>query len=176
MTDLQPGTFSFQPVNEWPFSPKFQDFADFLGLSPDRDAKGVNWRYDKKTSDKMQQIYTWGMVKAKSVDHDQIKEAVYSLQKKVGLNWVGKILVDRLWQHTTFDAQYKKEVAKLYKQIETTEKKETKEEVKPQVERPEKLAPAESKPMKKIKQTEQSLKNTMDIPEVKYKPAESQLI
>ena len=160
MTDSLTGFTRFEP-DKWPFSPVFQDFADFLGLSPDKDARGVNWRYDQKTADKMQKIYVWGMVKSKTNDHEKIKEMVYNLQRKIGTNWEGKTLVDRLWQHTMFDTQFKKEVDKLYKQIETNEEKKEEEPVK--VDRPEKGMPAEAKPLKKIEKIERAMRNPIEV-------------
>ena len=157
-------------INEWPFSPAFQDFADFLGLSPDRDAKGINWRYDKKTADKIQKVYIWGMVKAKTNDHEKIKEMVYNLQRKVGINWEGKTLIDRLWQHTMFDTQFKKEVEKLYQQIES---KEEKKEEPIKVERPEKGILAEAKPLKKIEKIERAMRNEIEIKQTPTKEFKS---
>src|SRR3990167_2638520 len=157
--------------DKWPYSPIFQDFADFLGLSAERDAKGMNWRHDQKTIDKIQKIYFWGMVKAQSNDHDKIKEIVYNLQRKVGVNWVGKTLIDRLWQHTIFDTSFKRQIEKLSKQIEANEQKEAKKIEEPvRIERPEKGIPASTKPIKKVKQEHQNFKNTMEIPEIKQKP------
>ena len=157
-------------INEWPFSPAFQDFADFLGLSSDRDAKGINWRYDKKTADKIQKVYIWGMVKAKTNDHEKIKEMVYNLQRKVGVNWEGKTLIDRLWQHTMFDTQFKKEVEKLYQQIES---KEEKKEEPIKVERPEKGILAEAKPLKKIEKIERAMRNEIEIKQTPTKEFKS---
>ena len=154
-------TYTKFEIDKWPFSPAFQDFADFLGLSPDKDSRGINWRYDKKTADKMQKIYVWGMIKAKTNDHEKIKEIVYNLQRKIGTNWEGKTLIDRLWQHTMFDAQFKKEVEKLYEQIETKEEEKKEEPIK--VERPEKGIPAKVKPLKKIEKVERAMRNEMEI-------------
>ena len=91
-------------TDEWPYSPKFQDFADFLGLPADHDAKGVNWRYDDRTAKKIEELYTWGRSKANTNDHDQIKLTVKNLTRGLGVNWVGKSLVDRLWQYITMEA------------------------------------------------------------------------
>ena len=160
MTDSLTSFTRFEP-DKWPFSPSFQDFADFLGLSPDKDAKGVNWRFDQKTADKMQKIYVWGMVKSKTNDHEKIKEMVYNLQRKIGTNWEGKTLIDRLWQHTMFDTQFKKEVEKLYKQIESN-KEEKEEPVK--VDRPKKGIPKEASPI-----NERKVKYETYEPDIKIK-------
>ena len=164
-------------IGDWPFSPKFQDFSTFLGLSAERDAKGINWRFDEKTSKKIEQIYVWGMLKAKSGDHDEIKKVVFDLQKKVGVNWVGKTLVDRLWQHTMFDTNFKKEIESFIKskQKEIVEEQEQKEkEMEKKVDdRPQKGIPAPTKKLGKIENVIRSMKNEMEIGESKQEPTKS---
>ena len=159
----EPATFAGHTrfdINEWPFSPAFQNFADFLGLSSDRDAKGINWRYDKKTADKIQKIYIWGMVKAKTNDYEKIKEEIYNLQRKIGVNWEGKTLVERLWQHTMFDANFNRQLRSLERKAQ--EEKENKVEKPRKVSRPTKSIPASSKTIAKAKPINDSVEELPD--------------
>lgn len=112
-------------TDEWPYSPKFQDFADFLGLPADRDAKGVNWRYDDRTAKKIEELYTWGKSKANTDDHDQVKLVVKNLTRGLGVTWVGKSLVDRLWQYVTMEASNPHLSKKLYSEKLVEREKQT---------------------------------------------------
>ena len=87
--------------NEWPYTPEFQDFANFLGLPSEKDSRGINWRYDDKTAKKIEEVYLWGKNKSEGGDHIRTKLAVKELQKQLGVNWKGKTLVDHLWQYIT---------------------------------------------------------------------------
>ena len=161
-------------IGSWPFSPKFQDFATFLGIPAERDAKGTNWRFDEKTSKKIEQIYVWGMMKAKSGEHEDIKKAVFDLQRKVGVNWVGKTLVERLWQHTMFDANFKREIVNFVKskQKEAVKEQEKKDEdMERKVDnRPQKGIPVPIKKLGRIETIVRSMKNEMEIGESKQEP------
>ena len=132
MADLAPQTFSIGE-GDWHYNPKFHDFATFLGLN-ERDAKGVNWKADKTTREKMGQVYLWGALKADTDDHQKIKAEIYKLQRAVGINWVGKSLVDRLWQHTVFDQDFKKKLQRVGSKDEQPAK-EPKKRAKPKKEK-----------------------------------------
>lgn len=119
MSDFQPGTFTINSSN-WPQDQKFQDFATFLGLKFEKDKKGVTWPYSQKTAQKLEDLYRWGKVKAKSLEHDDVKGQVYRLTKKVGVNYIGETLLDRLWQHIQFDSRISQGE---YKELERKEEK-----------------------------------------------------
>lgn len=91
--------------DEWPYSIKFHEFATFLGLSSDKDAKGVNWRYDKKTAKKIEELYIWGKRKTGSEDPLDIMIAVKQLNRDLGITFRGKKLVDHLWGYTQLDTK-----------------------------------------------------------------------
>lgn len=163
-------------MSGWPFNPNFQDFASFLGLPAEKDAKGVNWRFDEKTASKMQQIYLWGMIRSKSNDHDIIKKAIYELQRKVGVNWQGKTLIERLWQHTTFDTNFKKTLEQF---IVSQQKAKVKEEQQEQKElqqkaedRPQKSEISSIKQIGKVDTIIESMTNDMKIKEIKIQKSE----
>jgi len=155
MSDLKPLTFSIGK-GSWTLSPKFHEFADFLGLI-ERDAKGVVWKVDERTKERLGQIYLWGVFKAKTTDIDKVKEQVYELQRKVGNNWTEKTLVDRLWDQTMFDSSFQKNLDGLLKYD-----KKKKEEKETKVDRPKKAKPAQGKELGKVepikKEPERELK------------------
>ena len=113
MPDLQSGTFSFQPVNEWPYNANFQDFATFLGLPAEKDAKGLRWNHDQKTAKRIEEIYKYGIVKSGKFDHEAVKKQIYSLIRKVGVNWTGELLVNQLWQHLQLESDYLGKLGKM---------------------------------------------------------------
>lgn len=92
-------------TNEWPYSIKFHDFATFLGLPADKDSKGIYWRGDQDTANKVEQIYSWAKASSKSDDHTAIKTQVKKLQRHLGTNMQGKSLVDTLWQYTRMNTE-----------------------------------------------------------------------
>jgi hypothetical protein len=146
MADFAPLTFSIGK-GDWQMNPQFHDFCTFLGIA-ERDAKGVNWKADEKTRQKLEDLYMWGALRGNTGDHNKIKEQVHKLQGSVGVNWTGKALVDRLWQHTTFDSKFKKAMddylvyKEKAKQTKTEEKKS---------DAPRKTKPAGAEPIKKVK-------------------------
>lgn len=137
---------------EWPYNPNFQDFATFLGLPAERDFKGTRWNYDKKTAERIEEIYKWGIVKIGGFDHEKIKKVVYQLQRNVGVNWLGKSLVDRLWQYIQFDSGYNGRLKELIqkKQKATLKDKDylNLESAKKALKKPQKAIPAETSPIK----------------------------
>ena len=92
-------------TDEWPYSPKFQEFATFLGLPADKDSKGINWQHDKKTADKIEQIYAWGKARSKSDDPVDVMIAVKQLTRDLGVTFRGKPLVDHLWGWARLDTK-----------------------------------------------------------------------
>lgn len=92
-------------LQEWPYSPRFQEFADFLGLPSNKDSKGIDWRHDEKTAKKIEEIYAWGKNHSKSEDIVDVMLSVRQLQRDLGVNWRGKTLVDHLWGWTQLDTQ-----------------------------------------------------------------------
>jgi len=93
--------------NEWPNSPKFQEFANFLGLTPNRDAKGIDWRYDSKVAKKIEEIYAWGKLRSDSEDPLDIMLEVKRAIRDLGVPYRGKTLVDHLWGWTQLDSKAK---------------------------------------------------------------------
>ncbi|MHA2069399.1 MAG: hypothetical protein ACXABY_33985 [Candidatus Thorarchaeota archaeon] len=91
--------------DKWPYSPKFQEFATFLGVPASKDAKGVNWRYDKKFARKIEDIYKWGKLYSKSEDPLDIMLSVKQLTRELGVSFRGKTLVDHLWGFTQLDSK-----------------------------------------------------------------------
>ena len=106
--------------DEWPYNIKFQQFATFLGLTTEKDAKGVKWPHGDLMAKKVEDLYLWGKINSNSIDDDDIKKAVFDLQRRIGVNWIGKSLIDKLWQHVKFDTKVKP----TEKQIESLRKKE----------------------------------------------------
>ena len=107
--------------DEWPRSPKFQKFADFLGLPAAKDSKGVYWRGDAKLAHKMEQVWAWAKEKIQSDDPIDIMYAVNQLRKELGVNWKGKTLVDHLWGYTQLDTKkviIEKDREKIDKEME----------------------------------------------------------
>lgn len=92
--------------------PRLYDFMSFLGLV-EQDAKGADWNFGRKIGEKVERLYLYGKVMSKSDDHEDIKRVIYDLQRKVGVNWTGKTLVDRLWQHTMLDTSFNRKLARL---------------------------------------------------------------
>lgn len=90
---------------DFPTSPKFHDFANFLGLTSEKDAKGVYWSGDAKTAKKMEEVYAWGKAASKSSDHVAVKTKIKQLQRRLGTNAQGKTLVDSLWQYTKMNTE-----------------------------------------------------------------------
>ena len=114
-------------MNEWPYSPKFHDFSSFLGLPAAKDSKGIYWRGDERTAKKMEDIYGWGKAKSKSKDHEDVKLSVKKLQGRIGVNWRGKLLVDKLWEYVRMDTQK----TQLTKALKMTEIKTTTQKISP---------------------------------------------
>lgn len=102
MTDLSKSDLV---KDEWPYSPTFQKFATFLGLTATKDAKGVNWRYDRKTADKIEEIFVWGKKKSKSDDPIDVMLMVKKLKGELGVTFEGKKLVDHLWGFVRLDTK-----------------------------------------------------------------------
>ena len=98
MTDFVPGGFNVGGDN-WPQTPKFQEFAGFLGLHSSRDAKGSSWLYDDKTSKRVKDIYHWGMKVVQEDDISKIKEWTVHVRRQIGTNVKGKELVDNVWKY-----------------------------------------------------------------------------
>lgn len=118
---MEPNRVTSANQDEWPYSPKFQEFANFLGLPATKDAKGVNWRYDKKTAEKIEELFAWGKDKSGSEDIVDVMLAVRALQRDLGVNWKGKTLVDHLWGFIKLDtknAGLDKEKLRVEKEME----------------------------------------------------------
>ncbi len=170
MADFAPGSFSIGQ-GDWMIDPRFLDFSSFLGLT-ERDAKGINWKADDKTRRQMKDVYDWAIFKSNSQEQSKIKKAVAELQKEIGVNWTGKLLVDRLWQHTTFDTKFQKHLTDLDKQKQEVVKEET-------LKRsgvPEKPMPSEIKPIKDVKIKQEEFKDSVKIEEVKTEQPKQEFI
>ncbi len=146
--------------NEWPYSPKFHDFANFLGLSGAKDSRGIYWRGDEKTAGKVEEIYKWGQASSGSDDHTRIKTQISKLQRNLGTNMRGKSLIDLLWQYTAMNTQ----VDHLKEEIGRIEGKPVKQSVVGMIPPPPK--PIKSVELPKVKPTnfqEQVTKATSGI-------------
>lgn len=105
--------------DEWPYSPKFHEFADFLGLPAAKDSKGVYWRGDSKLAKKIEEIYAWGKYASGSEDIVDVMLAVRRLQRDLGINWKGLTLIDHLWGWVQLDTKGQKlteEIGKVNKE------------------------------------------------------------
>ena len=91
--------------HKYPYDPKFQEFADFLGLPSAKDATGVYWRGNDNVAKKIEELYVWGKEKSKSEDMVDVMLAVRSLARDLGVNYKGKLLVDHLWGFTQLDTK-----------------------------------------------------------------------
>ena len=175
--------FTIHLEDEWPYSPLFQDFANFLGLSAIKDGKGVWWGHDQKVKDRIKEIYQWGVVQSESKDMDKVKIKVYELIRSIGTNWTGQTLVEKLWQHLQFDSSYKARIDMLSAQIEEDKKEEKLQEVNQYIEEreqkvletPQKATPADGKEVI-VPDSPKGIENKMKIPEAHNKPSEPQPI
>lgn len=166
MSDFAPGTYTIPNSGGWPFSPKFLDFASFLGFNSNKDRKGVHWQYDEKTTNRIEEIYLWGRIMANSSNHEDIKETVYNLKREIGVNWIGKSLVDDLWQYIQFDSKFARKKNEILKKA-LAEKGEEKVENKKEED---KILPAAGKPI--------NFKKSSEVPpqETKFKTVEEKVI
>lgn len=168
MSDFTPGSFSVEDNMSFG-NPKFHDFLDFLGLV-ERDSKGTVWKVNDRNQKKLERLYTWAAYKAKTTDHDEIKNKLYDLKKSIGINWQGELLVDRLWEHTMFDKQFSRKLEQFVSHQEPpTPTVEDKVVTK-------KTAPAEGKPIKEVDYKPESYQNSMKIREVKTPPLSREYI
>ena len=126
--------------DEWPYSPKFQEFANFLGVPASKDAKGVNWRYDKKFARKIEKIYQWAKLKTKSDDDLDIMIATKQLIRDLGVSFKGATLVNHLHGFTLLDSQTlqkQEELSTIEKEKELFQDPIQREDAEPQRERTE---------------------------------------
>ena len=126
-------------ADEWPYSPKFQEFATFLGVPAGKDSKGVNWRHDKKTADKIEKIYAWGKFKSGSDDIVDVMYAVKELRRDLGANFRGITLVKHLSGWTDLDTKtlrLKEEGERVEKEKELLQDPEQPSQEEENVERP----------------------------------------
>ena len=158
---------TFLDTEKWPYDPKFQDFANFLGLSPKRDAIGITWPWGEQIRDKIKEIYLWGKIMSGSADHETIKERVYSLKRSLGTNSLGETLVHELWQYTKFDHSYNRKKEELVEKGIVSEEKEI--PIEPKEERPQKAIPAEGRPIKQVTAEIESPPREIPIKEIKFK-------
>lgn len=183
MSDNAPGTFTIGNPN-WPENVRFQDFSEFLGLSIKKDSRGTSWSYGQKTIDKVNEIFTWGKIKSKSQNLEDIKVKVFGLKRKVGTNFVGETLVNQLWQSIFLDSRFKitdkdrERHVKVEKQLlqdfvrtgEEVELEQSKEVS------PEKGLVSETKPIKEIEQSLEKFISPVKIKETNTKPIRKQFI
>lgn len=169
MSDFAPGGFNVEDNMSFG-NPKFHDFLDFLGLV-ERDSKGTVWKVNDRNQKKLERLYTWAAYKAKSSDHDAVKQKLYELKKNIGVNWQGEALVDKLWEHTMFDRNFNRKLEQFVTHQETP--KEVKKEPKTVIE---KTKPAEGKPVREIDYKPEVFKNTMPVKEAKTPPPARQYI
>lgn len=91
--------------DEWPYSPKFHKFADFLGVPSTKDSKGIYWRGDSKLAKKMEELWMWAKERIGSDEPIDIMYAVNQLRKDLGVSWKGKTLIEHLWGWTQLDTK-----------------------------------------------------------------------
>lgn len=127
MADFAPLSFSIGK-GKHELDPKLYDFMSFLGLV-EEDAKGIDWSFGRKIGDKLERLYLWGKIKSNSDDHEKIKQALYGLQKKMGINSLGKTLVDEMWRYTMIDTAFQKKAESLSKVKSEKPKIEKKEDL-----------------------------------------------
>jgi hypothetical protein len=175
----EPGKFTIN-IEEWPLDPNFHDFAAFLGLPVEKDSKGTYWPYNKKVAQKLGEIYFWGKVKSKSLDHEKIKKVVYRLKKGVGVNWIGETLVNRLWEHIQFDTAIAKDDLKVIERLEKEASKKEGKEVKMEKDKegmPEKSKPSKTFPIKQERNVVFRIKpKEIEIKTTKRRPKEPELL
>lgn len=97
------GRSTYLGLDEWPYSPKFQKFAHFLGLSAEKDAKGVF--FDRRLGKKLEELYVWAKKRTGSEDDLDIYTAVKQLQMDLGYTERGESLIHRLWQYIQLDSK-----------------------------------------------------------------------
>ena len=171
MSDFSPGSFNIEEGLAFK-NPQMHDLLNFFGLIQ-HDAKGMHWDIDEKVSKKLERLYIWAAYKSKSSDYEEIKNKLYDLQRNVGVNWTGRLLVDKLWQHTMFDSKFNSQLDKFVDHVQTQVKNQP-EEIRREVVT--KASPAKATPVKDTGYKPEAYKNTMGIGTTKIKPAESQFI
>ena len=102
MTDTGRSTFLSE---DWSGSPKFREFAIFLGLNPNRDSRGINYKTEKRLADKMEKIYAWGKLKSGSEDAIDIMITVKQAIRDLGVNFRGETLINHLFGFVTLDTK-----------------------------------------------------------------------
>ena len=112
-------------LEEWPYSPLFHDFATFLGIPTLKDPKGTYWRGDKKTADKIEEIFAWGKRASGSKDPVDVKLAVKALIRHLGVTRKGKELVEHLWGYLRLSHEQERITKEMKLYEERKEVKET---------------------------------------------------
>lgn len=103
--------------DKWPFSPEFKKFCEFLGISAERDGKGVNWQHDNRTVNKLKSVYEWGKKRAGNEDIVDIMYSIRQLQRQLGGKWDGLPALNQLYGYSILETK-KEELAGKQMQVE----------------------------------------------------------
>ena len=106
-----------EPLGEWPFSPEFKKFAEFLGITAERHSKGVNWQHDDRTVNKIKTVYEWAK---KRIGNDDIVDIMYQVrqcQRELGGQREGLEALNKMYGYSILEEK-KEDLTKQQTQVE----------------------------------------------------------
>ena len=102
---------------EWPYSPEFKKFAEFLGITAQRDGKGVNWQHDDRTVNKIKTVYEWAKKKSGNEDIVDIMYQVRQYQRQLGGQREGLEALNKIYGYSILEEK-KEELVGQQTQVE----------------------------------------------------------
>ena len=102
---------------EWPYSPEFKKFAEFLGITAERDSKGINWQHNDKTVNKIKTVWEWAKKKAGNEDIIDIMYQVRQYQRQLGGQREGLEALNKIYGYSILEEK-KEELAGQQTQVE----------------------------------------------------------
>jgi len=90
-----------QPADAYKYNPEFHRFSEFLGV--DRDD-----RVENKTANQISVIYDWGKEVVGKDDRVEVEMAIKQLMNSLGIKYLGKELINRLYQYIRLDTTRRK--------------------------------------------------------------------
>lgn len=103
--------------NSYRYDPKYHRLADLLGVNKDD-------KLDSHLARKISLLADWSKQKSKSDSPDDIYAVIESLSRKLGVQFIGKTLVDHLYQRVRVEMDTKREIESEQKQKESLRKRQ----------------------------------------------------